>query len=56
VTTASVTLRPISATEFAGWRDHAATSFAAGGDNPTAIHLYDALGYTVTSQQMRKQL
>ncbi|MGW6280544.1 N-acetyltransferase family protein [Kribbella sp. NPDC055071] len=154
MTTPSVTLRPISETEFAGWRDRAAASLAAGigptrglsedealtvaypeidkllpegpgteqhliwiawdgdqpvgslwistkprvalifglevddghrgrgygraimlageeecrrlghhqldlnvfGNNTTAIHLYDSLGYTVTSQQMRKQL
>jgi len=26
------------------------------GDNSTAIHLYESLGYIVTSQQMRKEL
>jgi ribosomal protein S18 acetylase RimI-like enzyme len=26
------------------------------GDNTTAIGLYDSLGYTVISQQMRKEL
>ena len=39
-------------------RDLGATSMALNvfGDNPTAIRLYETSGYTVTAQQMKKEL
>jgi ribosomal protein S18 acetylase RimI-like enzyme len=39
-------------------RELGATSMTLNvfGDNPTAIRLYDSLGYTVTAQQMRRDL
>jgi ribosomal protein S18 acetylase RimI-like enzyme len=37
-------------------RGHSQLDLNVFGNNTTAINLYTSLGYTITSQQMRKQL
>ena len=54
----SLPYRDLGDVALARARELGATSMTLNvfGDNPTAIRLYETSGYTVTAQQMRREL